>query len=200
MKKNEKVGFARVSTSGQANKGLQSQIEFLKAQGCHEIYTEVVSGRTARSKRPELQDMLDNLLPGQVVVTKAIDRIARNLRELTNIIAEIQNKQCFIQIVEQNIDTSRQDGISDLLIGILGSISSWELQMQRNRRNVGIKRCLEDGRAYGRPKKITDAQEKMLVEGYRSGMSYKQLSESFGISRQSVWNRIKTLKSTADPA
>lgn len=194
MKKNEKVGFARVSHSSQESKGLQSQIEFLKGQGCEEIYTEVVSGRTARSKRPELQEMLDNLLPGQVVVTKAIDRIARNLRELTNIIAEIQNKQCFIQIVEQNIDTSRKDGVSELLIGILGSISSWELQMQRNRRNVGIQRCLQEGRAYGRPKKISPAQEKMLVEGYRNGLSYKQLSESFGISRQSVWNRVKSIK------
>jgi DNA invertase Pin-like site-specific DNA recombinase len=199
MKKNEKIGFARVSTTGQAQKGLQSQIEFLKEQGCDEIYTEVVSGRTTRNKRPELQEMLDNLLPNQVVVTKAIDRIARNLRELTNIIAEIHNKQCFIQIVEQNINTSRKDGVSELLIGILGSISSWELQMQRNRRNVGIKRCLQEGRAYGRPKKISEAQEKMLIEGYRSGMSYKQLSESFGISRQSVWNRVKTLKTAPCP-
>ena len=147
------MGFARVSTSGQANKGLQSEIQFLKEQGCDEIYTEVVSGRTARNKRPELQERLDNLLPNQVVVTKAMNRIARNLRELTNIIGEIQNKQCYIQIIEQNIDTSRKDGISELLIGILGSISSWELQMQRNRRNVGIKRCLDEGRAYGRPKK-----------------------------------------------
>ena len=172
---------------------MQLQIEFLKEQGCDEIYTEVVSGMVARSKRPELQEMMENLLPNQVVVTKAIDRIARNLRELTNIIAEIHNKQCFIQIVEQNIDTSRRVGISELLIGVLGAISSWELQMQSNRRNVGIKRCLTEGRAYGRPKKITDAPEKMLIEGYRSGMSYKQLSESFGISRQSVWNRVKGL-------
>ena len=200
MKKNEKVGFARVSKTGQAQKGLQSQIEFLKEKGFDEIYTEVVSGITTRNKRPELQEMLDNLMPGQVVVTKAIDRVARNLRELTNIIAEIQSKQCYIQIIEQNIDTSRQDGVSDLLIGILGSISSWELRMQRNRRNLGIKRCLQEGRSYGRPKKISSAQEKMLIEGYRSGMSYKQLSESFGISRQSVWNRVKSFKSASDPA
>jgi len=198
MKINDKIGFARVSSTGQSDKGLQTQIEFLKDQGCSDIYTEVISGRTTKSQRPELQEMLDNLLPNQVVVTKAIDRIARNLRELVNIIAEIQTKKCHIQIIEQNIDTSRNDGISELLIGILGSISSWELQMQRNRRNAGIKRCLNEGRKYGRPKKITNAQEKMLDEGYKSGMSYNQLSESFGISRQAVYNRIKGLDRNLD--
>ena len=195
MKEMKKWGFARVSSSGQTE-GLATQIKFLEDQGCAEIWTEVLSGKTKRNKRPELNDMLERLEPNTIIITKAIDRIARSLNELTSIVEEIKKKGAYIQIIEQNIDTSRKDGTSELLIGILGAISSWELQMRKNRCRAGIDRCLKEKRKYGRPSALTKNQEKMLVEGYRGGMSYKELASSFNISRQSVYNRIRHLALT----
>lgn len=190
MKEKKKWGIARISSSAQAE-GLATQIKFLEDQGCSEIWTEVLSGKTKRNQRPELNDMLERLEPNTIIITKAIDRIARSLNELTSIVEEIKKKGAFIQIVEQNIDTSRKDGTSELLIGILGAISSWELQMRKNRCRAGIDRCLKEKRKYGRPSALTKNQEKMLLEGYRGGMSYKELASSFSISRQSVYNRVK---------
>lgn len=84
-----KIGYARVSTKEQ---NLDLQINALEKEGCTKIYTEIMSG--TKSERPKLQDMVANLLKGDVVVVWKLDRLGRSLKHL----AELVN-----QFIQQDI-------------------------------------------------------------------------------------------------
>ncbi|MEL6736761.1 MAG: recombinase family protein [Pseudomonadota bacterium] len=78
------IGYARVSTVDQ---NLDAQLDALKEAGAGRVFSETISGATA--KRPELQRMLDQLRHGDVVVVTQYDRLARSLRDLLDIVEAI---------------------------------------------------------------------------------------------------------------
>ena len=86
---NTNIGYARVSTNGQEKNGygLDAQIARLEEAGCKSIYRDTASG--GKSDRPDLTKMLDRLHPGDVVVVVKLDRLARSLRDLLDIIERI---------------------------------------------------------------------------------------------------------------
>jgi len=182
-----KIGYSRIS-SGHQYGGEKTQIAFLQSQGVEKIYTDTASGK--KRDRTGLDEMLRNLRAGDEIITKSIDRIARSLRDLLDIIEQIRTKKCFITIVEQNISTKNDNGITELLIGILGSIASWEISMQRKRCDAGIARRKAEGKKFGRPRKTNASQDQLLLDGWRAGKSWSELAKSFGISKQSVYRRL----------
>jgi len=72
-----KIGYARVST---ADQNLDLQLAALKEAGCGRIFQEKISG--AKIDRPELQRLLDQLRPDDVVVVWKLDRLARSTQNL----------------------------------------------------------------------------------------------------------------------
>ncbi len=70
-----KIGYARVSTKDQT---VALQVDALKKAGCNKVHTEVMSG--ARSDRPVLAKLLENLRAGDVLVIWKLDRLGRSLR------------------------------------------------------------------------------------------------------------------------
>lgn len=67
------VGYARVSTADQK---LDAQLDALRAAGCVTIYSEKMSGAT--TERPELQRLLSQIRPGEILTITALDRLARS--------------------------------------------------------------------------------------------------------------------------
>lgn len=99
-------GYARVSTLGE---NLRIQRAALKAAGCDVIRAEKASG-TRRDGRTELQVLLDFLRPGDALIVTRIDRLARSLRDLQNIVYELKNKRVALRATEQPIDTGTATG------------------------------------------------------------------------------------------
>src|ERR687890_2131141 len=81
------LGYARVSTTDQQP---QLQVDALTAAGCYRVFTETASG--ARTDRPTLAQVLDQLRPGDTLVVWKLDRLGRSLRHLVDTIIGLADR------------------------------------------------------------------------------------------------------------
>jgi hypothetical protein len=101
-----KYGYARVSSRDQ---DLSIQEAALKAAGCDLIRAEKVSG-TRREGRAELDLLLEFLRPGDELVVTRIDRLARSIGDLQDIVRMLQAKGVTFRATEQPVDTATAAG------------------------------------------------------------------------------------------
>ena len=126
-------GYARVSTLDQ-NLGIQRAA--LKAAGCDVIRAEKASG-TRRDGRTELQVLLDFLWPGDALVITRIDRLARSLKDLQDIVHELKERRVALRATEQPIDTGTAAGKAFL--------DMFETNLRRERQLEGIRQAKARG-------------------------------------------------------
>ena len=101
-----KIGYARVSTQDQV---LDMQIDELKLAKCQQIFQEKIS---SGKERPQLLKMLEMLREGDTVVVYKLDRLGRSLRELVNLIAQLEERKIEFVSLKDAIDTSTAQGRS----------------------------------------------------------------------------------------
>ena len=99
-------GYARVSSEDQ---DLSLQIEKLKAAGCEIIRSEKRTG-TSRESRRELETLLEFLRPGDTLVVTRIDRLARSVADLQDIVRTLKSKSVSLKATDQPIDTASAAG------------------------------------------------------------------------------------------
>ena len=90
------IGYARVSTSDQK---LDAQLDALKAAGCKPIYSEKLSGKS--TERPELQRLLVQIRPGEVITVTALDRLARSAIDLLNLVRQLRERGAHIRSLRE---------------------------------------------------------------------------------------------------
>ncbi|WP_215761948.1 recombinase family protein [Acetobacter sp. P1H12_c] len=175
-----KVGYARVSTTGQT---LELQLNTLKEFGCRRIYREKASG--ADAERPELRKLLASLKPGQSVVVTRLDRLARSTFDLFSIVKTITDKKAqFYSLAEPWTDTSTSTG--RLMLAVLGGLADVERDLIRTRTAEGRARAMEQGKRMGRPRQITDVQRQEITSRRQKGETLKSVATDFGISESTV--------------
>jgi DNA invertase Pin-like site-specific DNA recombinase len=111
------IGYARVSTRDQ---DLDIQVAALKREGCTTIRSEKRSG-TSTANREELRTPLDFLRKGDVPMVTCIDRLARSIGDLQDIVRTVRAKGASLRATEQPIDTSTAAGFSATAIAMLGT-------------------------------------------------------------------------------
>jgi DNA invertase Pin-like site-specific DNA recombinase len=137
-----KIGYARVSTQDQ---DLSLQLDALQAAGCGKIYKEKMTGSTR--ERPELQKLLDQLREGDVVVIWKLDRLARSLKDLVNLVNEIQEKGGALHSLNDQIDTTTPHG--KFTFHVFAALAEFERDIIRERTKAGL--TAARARAGGRP-------------------------------------------------
>lgn len=179
-----KVGYARVSSSGQS---LDVQQAKLKEAGCEKVFEEKRSGKSADA-RPELQRLLEFVREGDVVHITKLDRLARSVRDLLNIVAQFDQKQVGFKVLDQSIDTTTPEG--KMTYQILGAVAEFELAIRKQRIDDGVANLRAQGinPFKGRPPTLRKADiERAIAEtGSKMGAA-KQL----GISRDSVYRLLR---------
>lgn len=135
-----KIGYARVSTN---NQDLALQKEALHKAGCRKTYSESVSGKD--NKRVALSEMLDSLRPKDIVVVYKIDRIARSLKGLIEIVELIAEKKAGLISLDSgdNVDTTSPMGRA--FFQIAGVFAELERSMINARTKAGIVRAMRKG-------------------------------------------------------
>ena len=103
-----KIGYARVSTKHQ-RESLDQQIVLLKKAGCKEIYSEIISGSSA--KRPELTKLLAKVQSGNTLVITSVDRLGRSLKDLISIISSLKDFKVNFCSLKEQMDTSTDTGM-----------------------------------------------------------------------------------------
>ena len=125
-------GYARVSTTDQS---LDIQIAALKAAGCEKIRSEKVSG-TSTKGRQELKTLLDFVGAGDVLIVTRIDRLARSIGDLQDIVRALKAKGVALRSTEQPIDTSTAAGKA--FLDMLGVFAEFETNLRKERQMEGI--------------------------------------------------------------
>lgn len=146
------IGYARVSTEDQ---NLDGQIDALKAAGAEKIFADKITG-TSRS-RPELDRLLDQLRQGDVITVTKYDRLARSLRDLLDIVDNIQAQGAGFRSLAEDIDTTTPAG--RLVFHVFASIAQFERERISERTREGLEAARKRGRIGGRPPALSAAQK-----------------------------------------
>ena len=183
-----KIGYARVSTGDQ---NLDLQIDALKQAGCERVFEERVSG--AKSDRPELERLLDQARPGDVVVIWKLDRLGRSLKHLVELVSRLNERRIGLQSVNDPIDTTNAQG--KLIFNIFASLAEFERDLIAERTRAGLQSARTRGRVGGRPKGLTpDAELKaMAAEAlYREGkLSVIEIASNLSISKATLYKYLR---------
>src|ERR1700745_200020 len=148
--------YARVSTLDHT---LRSQRAALKAAGWDVIRAEKASG-TRRDGRTELQVLLEFLRSGDALLVTRIDRLARSLRDLQNIVHELKEKRVTLRATEQPIDTGTAAGKA--FLDMLGVFAEFETNLRKERQAEGIAAAKARGVYKGLKAKIDAAVVRKL--------------------------------------
>lgn len=138
------IGYGRVSTLDQDTR---SQYEQLTAAGCTLIFEETASG--GDRQRPELAEALARVRRGDTLVVTRIDRLARSLAHLLEVIEALRGKGAHFRSLADPIDTSSPQGIFTLQV--LGAAAEFERALIRERTRAGLASARAAGRVGGNP-------------------------------------------------
>jgi DNA invertase Pin-like site-specific DNA recombinase len=176
-----RYGYARVSTTDQ---DLSIQETALKAAGCEVIRAEKRSG-TSREGRAELELLLEFMRDGDELVVTRIDRLARSIGDLQDIVRVLKAKGVALRATEQPIDTSTAAG--KCFLDMLGVFAEFETNLRKERQLEGIARAKAAGLYKGRKRKVPIEEVKALRE---SGRSITELAETFDVSRMAIYRAL----------
>ena len=189
--KGQNVGYIRVSSIEQNTK---SQKELLKNVGMDKVFEEKISGKNA--KRPELQAMLEYVREGDTVYVKDLSRLARNTKDLLNIVEYLTNKGVALKSIKENIDTSTNFG--KLMITFLAAIYEFERANLLERQKDGIAVAKKEGKYKGR-KKITkpDNWQEVYNEWATRKITAKKACELLNLKTNTFYNFVKQEREAA---
>jgi|SRR5215467_11981979 len=172
------IGYARVSTIDQ---DLTIQEMALREAGCHVIRAEKRSGTTTEG-RVELRTVLDFLRPGDVLMCTRVDRLARSIADLQDIVRIVKTRGASLKATEQPIDTSTAAG--KCFFDMLGVFSEFETNLRRERQLEGIAKAKAAGIYKGRPASIDVSR---VREMKAHGLGATAIAKALGIGRASVY-------------
>jgi len=138
------IGYARVSTEDQTP---LPQSEALKAAGCAEIHEEQASG--GNRSRPVLARVLERVAKGDTLVVVRIDRLARSLSHLLEVIERLEARGAFFRSLQDPIDTASPQG--KFTLQVLGAAAEFERALIRERTKAGLVSARKQGRVGGNP-------------------------------------------------
>ena len=153
----------------------------MKGAGCAVIRAEKVSGTSAQG-RDELRTLLDFIRPGDKLVVTRVDRLARSIGDLQDVVRELKAKGATLRATEQPIDTSTAAGKA--FLDMLGVFAEFETNLRRERQMEGIARAKAAGVYKGRKPSI-DREEVRRLRA--EGKKPSEIARALKIGRTSVW-------------
>jgi DNA invertase Pin-like site-specific DNA recombinase len=175
------IGYRRVSAGDQ---NLDRQLDGLTLD---KIFQDVGSGKDMA--RPELAKCIEFVREGDKLFVHSIDRLARSLRDLHELVDRLCSKGAEVFFVKENLTfkVGSQDALDKLLFSILGAFAEFERNLIRERQREGIAAAQRKGKKFGRPKKLTQEVEAAIMEDFRNGELASEISRKYGISAASAY-------------
>ncbi|MBX6334941.1 recombinase family protein [Candidatus Saccharibacteria bacterium] len=178
-------GYARVSTQDQH---LDMQIDALKQYGVDKVFTDKMSG--TKTDRPQLEEMMKYLRPGDTVVVWKLDRIGRSTKHLVELMEHFKANGINFVSLKDNIDTST--AVGKLIFTIFAALAEFERDMIVERTKAGLEAARARGRKGGRPRKDTD-KIKLALKMYDSKQySVDEITKATGVSKPTLYRYVRT--------
>jgi DNA invertase Pin-like site-specific DNA recombinase len=177
------IGYKRVSTVDQ-------NLDRQDLGDVDKVFEEKLSGKSA-SDRPALQDLIGYARDGDTVVVHSIDRLARDLRDLQDIIQTLNDKGVAISFLSERLTFSADadDAFAKLQLQMMGAFAEFERNIIRKRQAEGIAAAKAKGVYKGGKKRIDrDKVHQLKAEG----LSTYKIADAMGVSRMSVHRILNT--------
>ncbi|EDN7385446.1 TetR family transcriptional regulator, partial [Listeria monocytogenes] len=193
-----KLGYARVSTVGQ---DLKTQQEKLLKQGIEEdyLYIEKKTATTTRN-REALKDLIKNSRKGDIVYITKIDRLARSIIDLNNVMNEFLKKGVTVVFIDNNMTFSanaKSDPMQKLLFNVLGAFAEFERDMIVNRTTEGKIRAQQAGKKLGRkgqPDQQIQKALRLMNKREDNNLSVSDIVKATGVPKATLYKKLKELK------
>lgn len=180
------IGYARTSTQDQ-KAGLEAQTRDLTQAGCEKLFVEQVSSVDVVA-RAKLAEALDFVREGDVLVITKLDRLARSVKHLLEVLAEVEVKGASLRILGMGIDTATPTG--KLMLTILGGIAEFEREIMLERQREGIAKAKAEGKYKGRkPTAMAKGSEVRALK--EAGVKPTEIAKRLGIGRASVYRALE---------
>ena len=180
----QRVGYIRVSSTDQNPERQLDEV----AIDC--VFTDRASAKDAA--RPQLQDMLKFVRNGDTIVVHSMDRLARNLEDLRQIVQGQTARGVRVEFVKEGLSFSGKDTpIAHLMLNVMGAFAEFERALLKERQREGIALAKKRGAYRGRKRLLTSEQIAALKDRVASGDSKTAIAREMGISRETLYQYLR---------
>lgn len=174
--RNQQIGYIRVSSVDQNTARQLDNMELDK------VFTDKCSGST--TKRPELQRLIEYARAIDTVHVHSIDRMARNVADLIEIIRKLNSKGVSVKFYQENLlfTADNSNPMSELMLNLLGAVYEFERAMLLERQRQGIAKA----KAAGKYKRESKINKKKIVRLLENGMSLRKTATELGHAQSTI--------------
>lgn len=169
------IGYARVSTTDQ---NLDLQHEALAAAGCERTIDDTITGTTRH--RPGLDQTLDMLRDGDTLVVWKLDRLGRSVKNLVDLVTDLENRGVGFKSLTDQIDTTTPSG--RFFFHVMASLAQMERELMAERTRAGLQAARRQGRVGGRKRKMTDSKIESARKLLAAGATPRDVANDLGVS------------------
>ena len=181
---NQRFGYIRVSSLDQ---NPERQLEDIATD---RTFTDHASGKDV--ERPELETLIEFIRSGDTLIVHSMDRLARNLDDLRQIVKTLTDKGVKIEFIKEGLTFTGEDSpMANLMLSVMGAFAEFERALIRERQREGITLAKQRGAYRGRKRSISNSDIQKLRERVASGDTKAQVARDFGISRETLYQYLK---------
>jgi len=152
------------------------------------LYEEKISAKD--TNRPQLEAMLSNLRSGDLINVHELSRLARNTKDLLEIVERIISSGSSIKFHKENLffeSNKKADPFQNLMLSMLGAISQFERDLMLERQREGIAIAKAKGKYKGRQTRFSDEEINQIKSQFTDSSNKTQLAKDWGITRQYLY-------------
>lgn len=177
------IGYARVSTQDQ---NLDLQIDALTKAGCEKLFQEKMSG--SRAARPEFSKALETMRQGDTLVVWKLDRLGRSVKNLVDLVGELQKQGVQFKSLTDAIDTGTPSG--RFFFHVMASLAQMERELTIERTRAGLEIARTLGRKGGRKRRMTDSKIESARKLLANGMPPRDVALNLNVSIPTLYRWI----------
>ena len=178
------IGYVRVSTFDQ---NPERQLEGVPVD---RLFTDQASGKDL--KRPAFEELMAYVREGDQVVIHSMDRLARNLDHLRQVVNRLTTQGISVRFLKENLTFTGQDSpMANLMLSVMGAMAEFERSLIRERQREGVQIAKAKGLYTGRKKSLSQEQLSELQKRIAEGEKKASLARHFNISRETLYQYVK---------
>lgn len=182
-----KILYCRISTCHQSLSRQEVDTDYDR------IFEDKLSGKN--TDRPQLQLMLDIIRENDLIEVHSMDRLARNTRDLLELVDTITKKGATIHFKKENLtfNSNTNDPVQKLMLTMIGAVAEMERELIASRVREGVAIAKLNHKYKGGKKKLSDEQVKILNDMYAKHYSLTKIAKELHISRPTVYSYLKEI-------
>lgn len=178
--------YARVSTSDQFT---NNQVAEISAAGFEilpsRMIAETVSGSVAANQRPGFQKLLNKLEPDDILIVTKLDRLGRNAMDVRATVEDLATMGVRVHCLALGgVDLCSPAG--KMTMAVIAAVAEFERDLLIERTQSGLARAKAEGKALGRPKALSPAQQQEAKMRIANGETITAVAQALKTSRATV--------------